>query len=137
MDKNEFKELLQIANIIRKNAYAPYSKFKVGCAILLEDGSVVSGVNIENAAYGVALCAERSAMAPIVTAGNQNKIKALAVVTDSVPPGSPCGMCRQFLSEFLPLDTPIILGNGSLESIETSLEELLPLAFNRLALQPL
>lgn len=134
MDEKSLVSLLKKASSIRKNAYAPYSKFMVGCAILLEDGRVVEGVNIENAAYSVALCAERSAMAPIVTSGSQAMIKAVAVVTSASPPGSPCGMCRQFLGEFLSPDTPIIFGNDAGEWVISDMSKLLPFAFNKGAL---
>lgn len=128
------KQLLQQADKARKNAYAPYSRFTVGCSILLDDGTVISGVNIENAAYGVVLCAERSAMATIVSQGRQKSIVAVAVVTDASPPGSPCGMCRQFLSEFLADDIPIVFGNSQGESVTTNIAELLPFAFTKAAL---
>jgi cytidine deaminase len=101
MDKTTLNNLLQTAYETRANSYSPYSKFPVGCAILLKDNSIIKGVNIENAAYGVVLCAERSAMASVISLGQQANIKAIAVATDASPPGSPCGMCRQFLSEFL------------------------------------
>ena len=101
MDRTMLNNLLTTAYEARANSYAPYSKFAVGCAILLKDNTVIRGVNIENAAYGVALCAERSAMAAVITSGQQDNIKAIAVATDASPPGSPCGMCRHFLSEFL------------------------------------
>jgi cytidine deaminase len=133
MDKKITDQLLKAADEAREHCYAPYSKFRVGCAVLLEDGSIVTGVNIENAAYGVALCAERSAMATVISNGKRNIIKALAVVTNASPPGSPCGMCRQFLSEFVPKDLPIVLGNGH-EVVFSSMGELLPFAFDKAAL---
>lgn len=135
MDKKSLDHLLQRADKVRENAYAPYSNFKVGSAILLKDGSVITGVNIENAAYGVVLCAERAAMARVVTEGQQNNVVALAVVTSATPPGSPCGMCRQFLSEFLLDNVPIVFGNDRGESVVTDMAELLPFAFNKAALK--
>src|SRR5580704_16803239 len=110
MDEKIVMSLLKRASDIRKNAYAPYSKFMVGCAILLEDGRVVEGVNIENASFSLCLCADRAAMAPIVTAKEHKTIKAIAVVTSASPPGSPCGPCRQFLGEFLGPEVPIVFG---------------------------
>ncbi len=124
-------DLVLQADKARANCYAPYSQFRVGCAILLADGSIVTGVNIENSSYPVSLCAERSAMASVISAGRQAHIKALAVVTKSSPPGSPCGMCRQFLSEFLAAETPIILANENGEKRVTTMAELLPFAFNK------
>ena len=134
MDINTQRDLVRKADEARAHCYVPYSNYRVGCAILMNDGSVISGVNIENASYPVTLCAERSAMAHIISSGQQHNIKALAVVTKSSPPGSPCGMCRQFLSEFLASDLPIILGNESGEIKLTNMAELLPLAFKKEAL---
>jgi len=133
MDRTTLNNLLTAAYEARANSYSPYSKFAVGCAILLKDNTVIRGVNIENAAYGVVLCAERSAMAAVVSQGLQADIKAIAVATDASPPGSPCGMCRQFLSEFLSPTTPIIFGNKN-ESHVTNITELLPFAFSKNAL---
>lgn len=127
---HQFKELLQTADMARKNAYAPYSNYRVGCAVLLDDGSIIQGINVENASFGATICAERTAMGTIITAGKQKNIVALAVVTSSSPPASPCGLCRQYLSEFLAPTTPIILGNEQGESVTTNLSELLPLAFD-------
>jgi cytidine deaminase len=127
--------LVEEAQKIRKNSYSPYSEYRVGCAILLEDGRIISGVNIENASYPVSLCAERAAMAQVVSLGLQDQIKALAVVTKSSPPGSPCGMCRQFLAEFLEASTIIYLGNEKNELIKSTMGELLPMAFKKTALQ--
>lgn len=133
MDRTMLNNLLTAAYAVRANSYAPYSKFPVGCAILLKDNTVIKGVNIENAAYGVVLCAERSAMAAVISQGQQANITAIAVATDASPPGSPCGMCRQFLSEFLSPTTPIIFGNAT-ESQVTNITELLPFAFSKSAL---
>lgn len=115
-------------------SYSPYSKFRVGCAVLLNDGNIIVGTNIENASYPVTLCAERSAMASIVSQGQQRAVVALAVVTEAKPLGTPCGMCRQFLSELLEIDTPIILANSFDESAITSMRELLPHPFDQRAL---
>jgi cytidine deaminase len=135
MDKTTLNNLLKSAYEIRANSYSPYSKFPVGCAVLLKDNSIIKGVNIENAAYGVVLCAERSAMASVISLGQQANIKAIAVATDASPPGSPCGMCRQFLSEFLSPTTPIIFGNAINQSEVTNISELLPYAFNKTNLE--
>ncbi|HXW60448.1 MAG TPA: cytidine deaminase [Myxococcota bacterium] len=129
MDKKITDQLLKAADEAREHCYAPYSNYRVGCAVLLEDGSIVTGVNIENAAYGVVLCAERSAMASVISNGRGKTVKALAVVTNASPPGSPCGMCRQFLSEFVSKDFPIVLGNGQ-EVVFSTMGELLPFAFD-------
>lgn len=128
------KKMLQEAIEVSKRAHAPYSKYLVGCAILINDGQIVVGTNIENASYPVALCAERAAMAQVISRGFINKIEIVTVVTSSSPPGAPCGMCRQFLSEFLADDTPIILANHKGEITRVTMAELLPLAFNKNAL---
>lgn len=129
MDEKLFKSLLLKALEVSKRAYAPYSNFSVGCVVLLEDGRIIEGVNIENASYPVALCAERAAIATVVSEGLQHMIQAIAVVTKASPPGSPCGMCRQFLSEFIKPHTPIIFGNGVGEMVISNMAELLPRAF--------
>lgn len=125
--------LVEKASLVRKNCYAPYSKFLVGAALLLKDGQVIAGVNIENASYPVSICAERSAMASAISLGHLD-IEALAVVNSSPTLITPCGMCRQFLSEFLAADTPIILANDQGDRLITNISELLPKAFIKGAL---
>lgn len=90
-------QLVESALSVRKQAYAPYSKFLVGAALLTEDGTVFTGTNVENASYGLTICAERVAACSAVAAGHR-KIKAVAVATAGG--ASPCGACRQFLAEF-------------------------------------
>src|SRR5690554_4646007 len=93
-------ELLQSALSVRENAYAPYSNFKVGCAILCDDGQVHLGCNVENAAYGTTNCAERTALFRTIADGYKPKLfKALLVVGDTLDPISPCGACRQVMAE--------------------------------------
>jgi cytidine deaminase len=94
-----WKKLTDAASRARTNAYAPYSNYQVGAALLSSDGRIFAGCNVENASYGLALCAERSAVAQLIAAGQQS-IVALVVVTAGPEPGSPCGLCRQTLSEF-------------------------------------
>jgi len=94
-----WKELTEAASRARISAYAPYSNYLVGAAVLSGDGRIFAGCNVENASYGLALCAERSAVAQLIVAG-QRTILALVVVTAGPEPGSPCGLCRQTLSEF-------------------------------------
>lgn len=130
MEETDILHLINEAKEISKRAYAPYSQFFVGCAILLNDGKIVTGVNIENASYSVTLCAERAAMAQIITHGLLLEIKALAVATKSA--GFPCGTCRQFLGEFLKPNIPIFAANFSSSAYEvTTISELLPNAFNK------
>jgi cytidine deaminase len=118
--------LVEAAFAARENAHAPYSGFTVGAAVLDADGNVHVGCNVENASYGLSVCAERHAIAAAVAAG-QDRIEALAVVTDTDPPVSPCGACRQVLVEFG--DFPVILANRGGERLQTTVGDLLPDAF--------
>lgn len=102
--------LVEAASRARELAYAPYSNFRVGAALLAEDGRVFTGANVENAAYGSTLCAERVAMPAAVVAGVR-KFSALAVVGDGDGPTTPCGACRQVLFEFAP-DLVVIAGGA-------------------------
>lgn len=131
MDNNKINELIEIAIKIRKNAYAPYSKFLVGSAVYLKNSEVYAGANIENSSYSVTICAERVAMSQVIMKNLQNEILALFVATDTDSPSSPCGVCRQFLSEFLLPTTPIILTNTKKDYIVSSMQELLPMAFSK------
>ena len=123
-------ELLRNAFIGMGNAYAPYSNYHVGACVLTKDGNYFLGCNIENAAYPVGVCGERVAVFNAYANGyNKDSIEALAIVSDGDRIGTPCGMCRQALSELLNKDTPIILSNGREEMI-TNIEELLPYSFS-------
>ncbi|MEG1823673.1 MAG: cytidine deaminase [Cloacibacillus sp.] len=123
----EIKKLAAAAERARAAAYAPYSGFSVGAALLFEGGETVSGCNVENASYGLSLCAERNAMAAAVARGHRRPIAAaIAGPNDAFCP--PCGACRQFLSEFNP-DMKIILKGPKGPEIY-SLKELLPLSFS-------
>ncbi len=120
-------QLIAAARDARENAYAPYSGFRVGAALLTEDGTVYTGCNVENSSLGLTCCAERAAVFAAVTDGVREFL-AIAVVADGVPV-PPCGACRQVLSEFAP-DLPVILaGSGSGHRILT-LTNLLPEPFN-------
>ena len=126
--------LFAAATAARERAHAPYSQFRVGAAALLEDGSVVAGCNVENASYGLTVCAERHVVAQAVLSG-QPHLRALAVVADSPVPVSPCGACRQVLAELSPPTLEIRSRNlGSAEARYT-LDELLPHAFSAEALK--
>ena len=120
------KELLEAALAARECAYAPYSKFLVGAAVRAESGKIYTGCNIENASYGLTVCAERNALFSAVGAG-ERKFTALCVVGDTEEPISPCGACRQVMAEFkVPC---IILANLKGDVKEYTLEELLPYGF--------
>jgi cytidine deaminase len=118
--------LVEAAAAVRKNAHAPYSGFAVGAAVLDHEGRIHRGCNVENASYGLSVCAERHAVATAVAAGG-GRIEALAVVTDTDPPATPCGACRQVLVEFG--DYPVILANLSGERVISRVGDLLPDAF--------
>lgn len=116
----------------RENAYAPYSHFKVGCALLDQDGQVHLGCNVENAAYGPTNCAERTALFRAIADGKKaGTFKALAVVGDTLRPISPCGVCRQVMIELCSPDMLVMMSNLSGNYIETTVAELLPGAFNQ------
>ncbi|MBN2051595.1 MAG: cytidine deaminase [Spirochaetales bacterium] len=120
------KELLSAARAVAPAAYAPYSGFRVGAALLFEDGSVYTGVNVENRSYGLTICAERSAVTKAVGEGHR-KIVAVAVsCPDARYPVSPCGACRQVLSEFSDPDCPVCFEDGEGKAVTTTLGELFP-----------
>jgi len=107
-------------------SYSPYSRFPVGAALLCADGTVVTGTNVENRSFGLANCAERSALFAAVSAGRREFI-AIAVACPASPvPVSPCGACRQVLSEFCPPDMPVYFAGRDEETVETTIAELLP-----------
>jgi cytidine deaminase len=108
-------------------AYAPYSNFKVGAALLSSDGSVHEGCNVENASYPAGVCAERSAVASAVTRGSRS-FEAIVIATDAEEPAPPCGICRQVLMEFSPHMT-IVSVNRAGRDQRWVLDELLPMAF--------
>ena len=120
--------LVDAARRVRERAYAPYSRYLVGAALEGEDGSVHVGCNVENASYGLAICAERMALGAAVAAGVQ-RFRRIAVVTESDPPATPCGSCRQMLLEFAP--DAEVLAVGPSGTSRFTLQDLLPHAFRR------
>jgi cytidine deaminase len=121
-----WKALTEAASRARSAAYAPYSKYQVGAALVSADGRIFAGCNVENASYGLALCAERSAVAQAVTAG-QRSFMALVVVTAGPEPGTPCGLCRQTLSEFVrELPIGLAVAGDAEPRVVKNLRELLP-----------
>ena len=124
------QELIDEAFKAMQNAYAPYSNYHVGAAILCKDGRVFHGANIENASFGGTNCAERSAVFAAYSEGyRKENIEALAIVSDGNRIAAPCGICRQVLSELLESDTPIYLSNGK-DNVDSNMNELLPFQFS-------
>jgi len=122
--------MMRAAKEARNRAYAPYSKFKVGAALLDAEGRVHHGCNVENAAYGPTNCAERTALFRAIADGcAPGSFRALAVVGDTEQPIAPCGVCRQVISELCAPDMPILLGNLKGDVRRTTPAELLPGAF--------
>jgi cytidine deaminase len=127
LDETVRQQLLDQARLAREAAYAPYSRFTVGAAVLTAAGEIFSGANIENASLGATICAERVAIFAAVAAGCRD-LTALAVIADTPEPVAPCGLCRQVLAEFSP-DCQVIMANTKGRVRLTNLKELLPLAF--------
>ncbi len=127
MTEAQRRELISRASAVRENAHAPYSKFQVGAALLTESGEIVCGCNVENASYGLTICAERVAFGTAVSLGHR-RFQALAVAT--VGGHSPCGACRQVAVEFGG-DLPVLLVDVDQPDrvVETNLRELLPSRF--------
>ena len=133
MEQIDERALVQAAFDARERAYTPYSHFKVGAALLTGAGKVYTGCNIENAAYTVCVCAERTALFKAVSEGERD-FAALAVVGSlegevNELPSAPCGVCRQALAEFCPMEMPVIMARTLEDKITMRLDELLPLSF--------
>ena len=124
------EELLKLAFEAMENAYAPYSRYRVGACVLCNDGKYFIGANIENASFGLTNCAERSAIFATYSHGYRKEdIAAIAIVCEGPSIATPCGACRQVLSELLNKDTPIYLANLEAQRT-TTIVDLLPYAFN-------
>ena len=128
MISENFEKLFNAAKMVRENAHVPYSNFKVGAAFLTEDDSIVSGCNVENAAYPQSQCAEASAIGNLVSQGF-SKIKEVVVIGSGSLLCSPCGGCRQRLREFASLETQIHMCNSDGHLKTSTLKELLPDSF--------
>ncbi|MNC42594.1 Cytidine deaminase [compost metagenome] len=127
------EQLMEHARNAKKAAYAPYSKFPVGAALLLKDGKVITGVNVENVSLGATNCAEQTAVFTAVTNGYQKgDFSGVAVAGDTADFLPPCSICRQVLAEFCLPDMPVYLTNNRNEILELTLKELLPYAFTDL-----
>jgi cytidine deaminase len=123
---NKKKILIEKARSVLRNSYSPYSNLKVAAALLTNDGTIFTGVNVENSSIGLSICAERSAMVSAVSAGYRS-FTAIAITSNRRDPISPCGACRQFMAEFG--DFEVFLA-GEDRTINTTVYELLPMRFN-------
>ena len=128
LNEKEILDYIDEINLLLEKAYVPYSKFPVAALLIDNNGKKHKGVNVENASFGLTLCAERNAITTAVTE-NMKKIKVLVVTGKTPEPISPCGACRQLIREFSDNDTVIILANKDKKYKITSLEELLPYSF--------
>jgi cytidine deaminase len=127
--KNQDK-LIREAILAKINSYSPYSRFRVGAAVLLKDGTIVKGSNIENASYGLSICAERACLFNMYSLGYHKKdVAGFAVSADTVDFISPCGACRQVMAELLDENCSVFLINKKEEFKEIKVKKLLPFAF--------
>ncbi|TFG63385.1 MAG: cytidine deaminase [Spirochaetales bacterium] len=120
------KALLKAAEEAALNSYSPYSRFRVGAAILLEDGSIITGTNVENRSFGLTNCAERSALFTAISSGRKDFAALAVACPDAREPVSPCGACRQALSEFTSGDFPVYYKGSADKVVRTTMGELLP-----------
>jgi len=115
----QIQPLIDAAIAVARNSYAPYSAFRVGSALLLSNGEVITGANVENVSYGLTICAERSAVVTAISRfGPDIRIEAVAVVNLNDSPSPPCGACRQVLAEFIEPNAPITFPAGSKSALE-------------------
>lgn len=120
--------LIDAAEAVRRNAYAPFSEFKVGAAVQTQSGRIFRGCNVENRSFGATICAERFAVGSAIAAG-ETRVEGIVVVTDTSPPSPPCGLCLQVLAEFSDAQLPILLLNLKGERLESRLADFLPHPF--------
>lgn len=127
-EQDKQQQALDRARAAAENAYAPYSKFRVGAALVCADGEIISGCNVENASYGLTTCAERNAFATAIGQGRRD-FNSILVYTPLKALIAPCGACRQVIAEFLPQDALVTLANDYGQSKSWTVAELLPAAF--------
>ncbi|MDU6063889.1 MAG: cytidine deaminase [Anaerococcus sp.] len=127
--KKKLEDLISIAIENKKNSYSPYSSFRVSSVVLTKKGNIYKGVNIENAAYSVTLCAERSALSSAISAGDR-EIDTIVITGDSTMT-YPCGVCRQFMAEFLDADSKIVIANSINNYKIYGLDDILPYNFSK------
>ena len=123
-------KLIEEAKKVLENAYAPFSNFRVGTAILSEKGNIYKGCNVEDASFGGTICAERSAAVCCVSAEGATRFKAIAVASESEDPAPPCGICRQFLAQFTDSDVPVFMVSTKSEVVKMVIfGDIMPYAF--------
>ena len=123
-------KLIDEAKKVLENAYAPFSKFRVGSAILSEKGNIYTGCNVEDASFGGTICAERSAAVSCISAEGASRFKAIVVASEIEDPAPPCGICRQFLSQFADSDTPVFMVSTKSEIVKmVTFGNLMPYVF--------
>lgn len=121
-------KLLEIAKDMQNKSYSPYSMYRVGVALLCEDGTIITGCNVENISYGATICAERTAFVKAISEGKKKFSKiAISVSGDEI--GTPCGICSQFMSEFVDANFEVICGNNKGEFKKFKFSEILPISF--------
>lgn len=128
MNKINYDQLLKFASEASQNAYAPYSNFRVGASVLFQDGRIYKGCNVENASYGLTICAERNALSTAVADGNKSKLLAVAIDSPNSKLCYPCGACRQWITEFSP-DVEVIVRNSDSSPLIMKISKLLPCSF--------
>jgi cytidine deaminase len=132
MNKQELDRLYEAVKKVSDYAYAPYSHFHVGAALLMADGNIVTGANIENASYGLSNCAERSALFSAYSLGyHKEDIKGLMVIGPTSGPVSPCGACRQVISELMNSDIEVVMTNWERKQQIVTVKDLLPFHFSK------
>jgi cytidine deaminase len=128
MAKSRLQALVAAAKRASRRAYCPYSGFRVGAAVLGQSGAIAAGCNVENASYGLTICAERSAVAQLISTRGERDIRMVVIYTPTATPTGPCGGCRQVLNEFGPNMRVLCVCDGP-ERIDATLNTLLPTAF--------
>ncbi|MFZ4793580.1 MAG: cytidine deaminase [Blastocatellia bacterium] len=130
MERKSLEELIDFAREVRNNAYAPYSNFAVGAVVESRDGRIFTGCNVENASYGLTLCAERVALGKAISEGVRDLVRVV-VTADTKTPIPPCGACRQLILELAGPDAEVVMTNLAGDRIFASSQSLLPSAFDR------
>ncbi|MGD9604534.1 MAG: cytidine deaminase [Bacilli bacterium] len=132
MNKIDYDRLYEAVTAVSKQAYAPYSNFPVGAALLMSDGKIVTGANVENASYGLSNCAERSALFAAYSQGyRQNDIMGMMIIGPTKGPVSPCGACRQVMSELINPDVSVVMTNWEHQDLTVKVKDLLPFSFSK------